>query len=432
MPSVSSNSLKSIFPRIFLFDYDTYLSGSTAECAAQLTAARKFKPQVGLGLPNAGYGILLDRRPKDEELVEPRPKGWRRFFSSEGHALPRGNVFADDLGIPVVLPWDHLITQAPQYFLGSALVPQAKSQSGCLEKLKSALAHKNFVHHVPDSGHVETFERLGILRRGSVQRYVVPAHNTFLGKPSMPTAELITDRVLFAGNLSSGQVMSEFGDDPLVKEVQDFVIGAKCQDWSVAAWRAFEDIAARKVRAGITELDPDHSFFWSLGREVTLHPVLTAFRTTVFKALKTPIDFYGGFTDPSFVENLSRSGLFRAMGSVPFEDLKSVYARYEFSIDITHTPFISGSNSKVLNCFAAGGFMFVDWKQDLRNELGELAEEFMYQNADDLRSKMDALKRNPKRRLEIIQDVRERLIHDLNFTSFLSRTIVQTVRMSRR
>ena len=109
------------------------------------------------------------------------------------------------------------------------------------------------------------------------------------------------------------------------------------------------------------------------------------------------------------------TAIFRPMGSVPFESLGGIYSRYELSIDITHRPFIHSSNAKVLNCFAAGGFMFVDWKDDLRQALGDLAEEFMYRNADDLNSKMDRLKGNPEKQLEIIQAVREAVSKDLNF-----------------
>jgi hypothetical protein len=168
-----------------------------------------------------------------------------------------------------------------------------------------------------------------------------------------------------------------------------------------------------------------HKRLWSLGRELITSVVTTAFRTTVFKSIGAPIDFYGGFTDPDFVADLGRSGLFHPMGNVPLERLGEIYARYQFSVDITHTPFINGSNAKVLDCFAAGGFMFVDWKEDLRAELGELAEEFMYRNAEELNSKMDRLKANSTRRLEIIQAVRERIARDLNFVALLSGAIHQ-------
>jgi spore maturation protein CgeB len=153
--------------------------------------------------------------------------------------------------------------------------------------------------------------------------------------------------------------------------------------------------------------------------------VTTAFRMTVFKSVGSPIDFYGGFTDRNFVAELDRIGLFRSMGSVPLESLGGIYSRYQFSIDITHTPFMEGSNAKVLDCFAAGGFMFIDRKGDLREALGEIAEEFMYRDAEELTCKMDALRRCPARRLEIIQTVRERISQDLNLVAFLSKTIRQ-------
>lgn len=403
--------LKSAFPLIFLFDCDTYLSGSVTECVAQLAAARKFRPNIGLALPNAGYGLLLDQRPK------PGP------FLSSSLLIPQGNVFADDLGVPIVLLWDHLITQAPQFVLGSQPVQRANSRTGSLAKIGAGLAHDNFVHYIPDSAHIRMFDRLGILKASCVQRYVVPAHHVFLSNRPPSSNELITDRTLFAGNLSSSKLMPKFGDDSVVQEIEDIVVAAKCKDWSVAAWSAYEDIAEQKRASGIAELDPDHSFFWSLGRELVNHPVLTAFRTTVFKSLPIPIDFYGGFTDPDFVTSLGRTGLFRAMGSVPLEALGSIYARYQFCVDVTHTPFVRGSNAKVLDCFAAGGFMFVDWRQDLGAEIGDVAEEFMYRSADDLNAKIERIKRDPKRRLEVIGHIRDKIQSDMNFLTFLTRTL---------
>jgi spore maturation protein CgeB len=159
---------------------------------------------------------------------------------------------------------------------------------------------------------------------------------------------------------------------------------------------------------------------------------LTAFRTTVFKSVALPIDFYGGFTDMEFVADLGRSGMFNAMGSVPFKNLGDIYARYQFSIDVTNTPFIHGSNAKVLNCFAAGGFMFVDWREDLHRELGVLAEQFMYRNAEELNSKMGRLAANPVERFDIIQAMRARISDDLNFVAFLSGALREAAQSASR
>lgn len=412
-------SLESFFPHIFLFDCDTYLFGSNAEFAAQMAAARRFQPTVGLALPNACYGLILDKR------AAYRKKTLREWLTLPRPAMPNGNILTRELGVPLVMLWDHLITHAAQYLIGYGPLPRTKSRPGCLEKLREGLNCERYLHYVPDSGHIAVFERLGICKRGFLGRYVVPAHNVFLAGPATPPEALIADRVLFAGNLSSDKTIEAFPNDPVVKDVRDFVIAAKRKDWGKAAWHAYEEICSEMAAAGVAELSPDQSFFWSLGRELTTCDVLTAFRTTVFKALSTPVDFYGGFADPECVANLSRSGLFNAMGSVPFDELGGVYARYQFSVDVTHTPFIDGSNAKVLNCFAAGGFMFVDWKDDLRGKLGELAEEFMYRNAEELNSKMAALRARPRRRAEIVEAVRERISRGLNFDAFLSETIRQ-------
>jgi hypothetical protein len=257
-------SLKPVFPNIFLFDCDTYLYGSDGDFAAQMKAARKFHPSVGLALPNSCYGMLLDKRASWGH----HKKTLRERLSFPRHGAPRGNVLADELGLPLILPWDHLITQAAQFLIGYQRVERAKSRSGCLDMLRQGLNDDHFVHYVPDSGHIEVFERFGICERGVLHRYVVPAHNVFLKATTQPPDELITDRVLFAGNLNSSQVMSEFGNDPVVADVAKYVTEVKCKEWEIPAWTAFQKIASQKVTAGIAELHPDHSFFWSLGREL--------------------------------------------------------------------------------------------------------------------------------------------------------------------
>jgi hypothetical protein len=418
-------SLKSIFPHIFLFDCDTYLSGSDAEFSAQMRAARKFRPDIGLPMPNACYGMILDKRASYYK------KSFRDFLRYPQRPAPLGNLFAEELAISTIMFWDHLIMHAPQFLLGYPPVQRHESLPGSIAKLTHGLVRQNFIHHVPDSGHIEIFDRMGVWEPGSVRHYVVPGHNIFLNGPSEPPNGLITDRVLFVGNLSAGGTISVYSNDPVVQEIKDYVTHVKCKEWGTAAWHAYEEIAAQKVVAGIAELDPDHSFFWSLGRPLMTDVVLTAFRTTVFKSLALPIDFYGGFTDPDFVADLGRSGLFNAMGSVPLEKLGEIYRRYQFAIDITHTPFIYGSNAKVLDCFAAGGFMFVDWRDDLHRELGSLAEQFMYRNAEELNSKMERLRRNPEKRLEVIQAVRERVSRDLNVNALLMATICDAAQLAR-
>ena len=75
--------------------------------------------------------------------------------------------------------------------------------------------------------------------------------------------------------------------------------------------------------------------------------------------------------------------------------------------------------------------MFVDRKEDLRQELGDIAEEFMYRNVEELNSKIERLRKNPKKRLEIIQAVRERISRDLNFNALLLATIRDAVQPAR-
>jgi hypothetical protein len=64
-------------------------------------------------------------------------------------------------------------------------------------------------------------------------------------------------------------------------------------------------------------------------------------------------------------------------------------------------------------------------------ELGDIAEEFMYSNVEELNSKIERLRKNSKKRLEIIQAVRERISRDLNFNALLLATIRDAVQLAR-
>ena len=64
------------------------------------------------------------------------------------------------------------------------------SRPGSLEKLRRGLNHKNFVHYVPDSGHIDVLDRLGVWEGSSIQRYVVPAQNIFLSGDRRANARL--------------------------------------------------------------------------------------------------------------------------------------------------------------------------------------------------------------------------------------------------
>src|SRR5262249_14619073 len=85
----------------------------------------------------------------------------RALDSSEEE--PSRNLFLDVMGLPTVLYWDHVLTQAARYVIDSWPRSPAESKSGVIPALKALLTHPNAINFFPDSGHAAEIEKLGLL-----------------------------------------------------------------------------------------------------------------------------------------------------------------------------------------------------------------------------------------------------------------------------
>lgn len=409
-------SLREIYPNLFIFDVGVIDSKNPDRIEALIEAAKDFRASVCIALPNASYALML--KPPIRAPDIPPTLTWleKLHIWLDGH--PPENIFTDILRVPTVLLWDHIITQPAYLVLGSLPLNRSAGEPGVIARLRHSMASRRFQHFVPDTGHIKAMADLGIATGRQLHSYVVPAHTAFLGHGPLPTPSR-RDAILFAGNLyasARGGFAPE--DQSLVKAIADEISAEKKKDWSATGWDLLRTACASREE-NVPELTPDNSFFWTLANKLIAGHLTTEFRHEVLGATRLPIDYYGGFADLEHAKSYSTGSHIAHRGNVPLSDLPQHYGAYQLSLDVTHCPFMRGSNAKTLDCFAAGGFMLVDRREDLARDLGDIADTFMYRDKSELLQRCDTVLTNDKFRGEVIAEMRAIIAERLTFNHLL-------------
>jgi hypothetical protein len=371
------DTLQSVGPKVMAVTSEEWDDVSLRQ--RTVARLREFSPHFAFAIPQTGYAL--------------------RFKTTSGE-----NLFADTLGIPLVLPWDHLLTQAPAYFLSEMYSrPQVR---GALKDLRRGLEHPLFHHYAPDSAHIKVYESLGLLSPGRMQTYMPSADRHFLNAGSMPTEPAIHGRVGFAGNIYSayGRGMKLL-QQAFVRDLDAALLSAKRQNWAISGWELLNQILA-SISSEVREqngLTPDFPLFWWIALDLLSYRVTTDFRLCVLESIEAPVDFYGNFVDPE--SSSLNAGRITFFESVAYKSLPDLFRRYEVWVDVTNAPFISGCGAKVFNCFAAGAFMLIDCRADVRDAVGAIADKFMYRDAADLNEKVNHYLEHPEERGEIVEQM---------------------------
>jgi spore maturation protein CgeB len=417
------DSLRELYPSLFIFDTMTLFSNDRPRIERLIEAAKDFRADVGLALPNASYAMVLKPLPPQANSQKTWIDRLQDRFAPR--PLPE-NIFTDILGLPTILLWDHVITQPAYLVLGDLPLSRRQGEFGAVAKLQKALSNNRFRHFIPDTGHIEAVSDLGILTSRHVRPYIVPAHTSFLAQTPEETPAR-SDSILFAGNLYSSATKTFDADErPLVAQIAQSMTDRKKSNWMLPGWTLLR-AAMNEHESAVPELSPDNSFFWSLANKLMAGHLSSAFRREVLESCPMPVDYYGGFADPAHAKEYPAGSQIVHRGSVPLSELRHLYRQYKLSIDVTHSPFIRGSNAKILDCFAAGGCMMVDWREDLANAVGDVANHFMYRDRGELAARSDALLSNEKLRQEVMQEMRQIIREKLTFNRLLTSIVEETL-----
>jgi hypothetical protein len=378
-------------------------SGDSEYTRDTIEAIRSFQPDIAVGLPNAGYITACK--------------------TSSGE-----NIFRDILQIPSILIWDHGVLQFAPQVLGTLPSDASASKDGCLKSLRSALDHPLFVHYSPDRGHIAAMDSLGILDGRRVCSFLQPAWPAYVhyGQESAPRPSHAS-RMAFAGNVyMDGARQVPFRSNPLLQEIESHMLRAKEASFTASLWDLLcaELDCLDPIDRASAHLRPDESFYWTFATGEIETVGTTHARLHALTALKTPVDFYGNFCEPQMASSLESQYGFRFRGCVNcVSDLPSLYRNSELMIDVVHPGYISGTSPKITACFAAGGTIVFDYKEDFRSALGDLADAVMYRTLDQMNGLVETYLSQPARKHAISRELQQRILSEFTFTALWERIL---------
>jgi hypothetical protein len=399
---------------IYEFDTAAIYSNDKTKIAQQKSAIIEFRPNVAVGTPHAGY------------LVQ-----GGQLSDYDNPSLDRSkNLFIDELRLPVVLYWDHALTQAASYLLKPWPRGPDESQPGSLGTLRKLFAHPNIVHFFPDSGHAQELTRLGLGAFNEDTWYVQGVLKTFMGAcPRNDEGHGFDNEVAFFGNLylAASSKIPYAGDMALI-QVRDRVKMASSADWQLSPCEAYFQAIADlgwDARLGM-RLIPDHTLFWRF-----LFDELSLFnnghnRLRMLQSCDREIAFFGNFNDPETNQLMEKD--FRLCGALPYDaSLAEAMRRTRVTIDIVHAAFMNGFSLKLMECFGAGGFALTNHRKDMERALGPLAVEICCDSAEAFAAKVEFFLVHSRRRVELSQEIGELVRRNYSAEALFARTLPKAV-----
>jgi spore maturation protein CgeB len=88
-----------------------------------------------------------------------------------------------------------------------------------------------------------------------------------------------------------------------------------------------------------------------------------------------------------------------------------------------NAPFINGFSPKLLECYAAGGFLLTTRKRDIATAFGGLADAIGYSSADELTAKIDYYLTHDSERRSVTRDMQEIIRHNYTASALFARTL---------
>jgi hypothetical protein len=375
-------------------------------CIDQTIAGlRSFQPDVAVALPNSGY-VLSCVTPTGE------------------------NIFTDILQVPTVMLWDHGLLQFPSQVLQPFPRDPQDGVPGCIEKLRRVLNHPLYFHYSPDRGHIEQMARLGLIDPSKVQLFLQPTYpNFFRYGYTRDRGAAYASRVAFAGNVYLQQSKDvQFRRDPTLADIESRVLAAKKSRLNECLW----DLLMAEIdrigpsAADTLRLKPDSTFFWSFMYDEIEHVGNTEVRLSILKGLKEECEFFGNFVDPDSVGALrDQHGMRYRKCLEYFTELPMLFKNSDVIVDVINLGYNSGISPKVMGCFACGGLVLFDYKQDFAQTMGEPGNEVMYRSIDHLNTLIDRYLTNPRQRTDTVRYLQHRVCTEFNFGVFCTRFLAK-------
>ncbi len=395
--SLYAETLRSMGAEVLAIPVLPFVAGDGRNAKEIVSEVRRFRPHLAVGLSDAGYALLCRWR---------RGWWWRRELA---------NIFTEWLEVPTIMIWDHALLQFAPILLDLPDRPD-QSKRGCVDTFRAELSHPLFLHVARDSGHREVMHQLGVLPRERVLLMPAFAHPGCAAvEGTTPSADAV-DLAFFGSVRELRLDRRPARHHQALVELREAVLRKKLERLDVPLWDLFTrgiDALPRPLRSSL-QLEPDQSFYWSLlAGEVEV--CQSRLRIAVLQSVGDRLDYYGHFGDPELAGPLRLRSETFAFGG----DLGEAFHRARIVLDLVNQGWIHGFGSKVMNCFAAGGFMLLDRKRDFVDLFGPLAEAVSYASLSELGGKVDRYLGNVRERVELSAALGERIRSDYLMPSLI-------------
>jgi hypothetical protein len=399
-----TDELRALGADVFEVDVAGFTTQNDVYMQDVVQAIRTFRPDVAVSLPNSLYALLCST-PKQE------------------------NLFRDILQIPTLMLWDHGLLQMPRQILGSPPNSPAEARGGSIRRLRKALDHPLYLHYSPDRGHIEAMHKLGVVDRSKVRFFLQPTYpNFFRHGYRTPPSNAFRTRIAFAGNVYLKAAQSlPFRDEPVLAGIQERVLAAKKSRLTECLWdllmaeiEALDRPTRKKLR-----LEPNSTFFWNFLHEEIEMVGNTEVRLSVLTGLKREYDFYGNFVEPASVAALRNQYRIKFRTCLDyFTELPLLFMNSDVIVDVINLGYNSGVSPKVMGCFACGGLILIDYKDDFFQSMGDIGNQVMYRTVDHLNSLVEEYLSNPRKRRDVSRYLQHRVCTEFSFGALAKKLLV--------
>jgi hypothetical protein len=399
-----ADELRNLGATVLDLDVAGFTSRNDNYISSAIDALKSFRPDVAVSLPNALYCLLCE---------------------TPDHK----NLFTDILQIPTLMLWDHGLLQLPRQILGHLPTTPAEAQGDCIRRMRQALNHPSYIHYSPDRGHIAALDQLGVMDAAKVHFFLQPAYPNFVRYGyRTPSSGAFRTRVAFAGNVYLQAARDlPFRNQPVLAGIESRVLAEKKSRLTECLWDLLmAEIGAldRSTRKEL-RLDADSSFFWNFMHEEIEMVGNTDVRLAVLTGLKREYEFYGNFVEPKSVATLRSQYRIRFRKCLDyFTELPLLFMNSEVIVDVINLGYNAGISPKVMGCFACGGLVLFDYKDDFSQSLGDIANQVMYRSVDHLNALVDEYLGNPHKRRDVSRYLQHRVVTEFSFAALAKRILV--------
>jgi Glycosyl transferases group 1 len=398
-----SEELRMLGAEVMALDVAAFNCRNEAYTKDIIASLKTFRPNLAMALPNALYSLLC---------VTPKQE----------------NIFIDILQIPTLLLWDHGLLQLPRQILVPLPSTPAEASKGAIRRLRKILNHPLYHHYSPDRGHIDAMHKAGVIDKRKVHFFLQPAYPNYVrhGYRSAPAGAYRT-RIAFAGNvyLEAARTLP-FRQEPVLEGMEARVLAAKKNRLNECLW----DLMMHEIGAldGSTRerlgLNPDSTFFWNFLHEEIETVGNTDVRLSILTGLKREYDFFGNFVEPASVNTLRDRYRVRFRKCLDyFTELPLLFMNSDVIVDVINLGYNTGISPKVMGCFASGGFVLFDYKDDFYQGMGEVGNEVMYRSIDHLNQLVDEFLSDPRKRRDVSRYLQHRACTEFSFATLSKRIL---------